>query len=194
MDERLERFVQLYKNQAARWDTGITPPEIVAITAELPAGKAIDLGCGTGTNVRYLLEKGWIADGVDFVPQAIEMAAEKLQDFPQENYRVMVGDVTQLNFSALRPPYDLAVDIGCGHATPAGTHEKYAHDVAALVKPGGTFMLYVHFPSEGHHFQWGQADVHSLFTPYFEIVSEVISTDTTNGTQSAWFRMTRKDR
>jgi len=97
MNDPLQNFIERYKNQDAPWDTGITPPEIVAIAGELPPGKAIDLGCGTGTNVRYLLEQGWTADGVDFVPQAIELAQAKLADFPAERYRVLVQDVTRRN-------------------------------------------------------------------------------------------------
>lgn len=43
----------LYRLTRPPWDTGITPPEVVATFAEgdLPPGPALDLGCGTGTNV-----------------------------------------------------------------------------------------------------------------------------------------------
>ncbi len=55
------------------WDSGISPPELVA-TIEganaLTPGKALDLGCGTGTNSVYLARHGWAATGVDFVPRA----------------------------------------------------------------------------------------------------------------------------
>jgi SAM-dependent methyltransferase len=62
-DDRLEMFVQRYQNADVPWDTGITPPEIVRVVKELTPGKALDIGCGTGTNVRYLLERGWQAVG-----------------------------------------------------------------------------------------------------------------------------------
>ncbi|MBK8033983.1 MAG: class I SAM-dependent methyltransferase [Chloroflexi bacterium] len=81
-DDRRSVFIQNYQSQRTPWDTGITPPEIVQILHELPPGRALDIGCGTGTNVRYLLEHGWEADGLDFVPQAVETARLKLVAFP----------------------------------------------------------------------------------------------------------------
>jgi len=47
----------MYRFSAPRWDTGITPPEVVAViegAAAVPAGRALDLGCGTGTSTIYL--------------------------------------------------------------------------------------------------------------------------------------------
>src|SRR5689334_21905005 len=39
------------------WDSGISPPELLEFIQTHPAGKAIDLGCGTGTNVITLQGK-----------------------------------------------------------------------------------------------------------------------------------------
>ena len=192
-DPRLQNFIERYEKQDAPWDTGITPPEIVAITAELVPGKALDLGCGTGTNVRYLLEHGWDADGIDFVPQAIEIARSKMAAYPSQRCTLLCHDVTRLDAcDDLRAPYDLVVDIGCGHGLSGDAAEKYAQDIADLLKPGGIVMLYTHFPSAERHFGWTDTDVHDLFSGQFEIVSEVLSTDTTNGSPSGWFRLQRK--
>src|SRR5881296_1344749 len=46
------------------WDTGITPPEVERFVASHAPGRAIDLGCGTGTNAVYLARHGWSAVGV----------------------------------------------------------------------------------------------------------------------------------
>ena len=192
-DDRQQRFTEMYRANEARWDTGITPPEVWAVLTELPPGKALDLGCGTGTNVRTLLENGWQADGVDFVEQAIAMAQEKLSAFPPEQYGVFCGDVSRLeNIPALRPPYDLAIDIGCGHSVPADRQAKYAADVAAMLKPGGVFMLYMHFPQPERDHGWMPEDVYRLFLPYFDLVWEVRSDDTTTGNPSAWYRLARR--
>ncbi len=35
------------------WDSGVPPPELVSVVegpGALPPGRALDLGCGTGTN------------------------------------------------------------------------------------------------------------------------------------------------
>src|SRR4030088_2327032 len=45
------------------WDTGVTPPELERFMGSHPPGRALDLGCGTGTNVVYLTRHGWTAGG-----------------------------------------------------------------------------------------------------------------------------------
>jgi SAM-dependent methyltransferase len=192
-DEKHEMFTERYLTNEAPWDTNITPPEIVEIIAELPTGIALDLGCGTGTNVRYLLEHGWQADGVDFVEQAIDMAKVKLADFPDDQYGVFCHDVTQLEgLTELRPPYNLVVDIGCGHGLDKDKNEKYAQDIAGLLKPEGIFMLYSSQPRQDSTVGWSPDDIHRLFTPYFEIEWQVLSDDTSIGFPAGWYRLKRK--
>ena len=61
------------------WDTEITPPEVVELVeGEGPSpGRALDLGCGTGTNCVYLARHGWEVVGVDFSVLAIRPARRK---------------------------------------------------------------------------------------------------------------------
>lgn len=192
-DDKLQRFSDRYAAQETPWDTGITPPEIVAIAAEMPPGRALDLGCGTGTNVRYLLEHGWQADGVDFVPLAVERAQGKLTGFPPGRSAVHCHDVTRLDeLAALRPPYDLIIDIGCGHGLPADKQAGYVQNIAALLRPGGVFMLFAHYPDETRGFGWSADDVRRLFVPTFELAWQVLGTDTTTGAQSGWYRLVRR--
>jgi cyclopropane fatty-acyl-phospholipid synthase-like methyltransferase len=190
--DQLNLFVQRYDAQDTPWDTGITPPEIVRIVQELVPGTALDLGCGTGTTMRCLLEHGWQVDGVDFVPQAVAQARAKLADFPAARFSVHCHDVTRLNeIGSLRSPYDLVIDIGCGHGIPVDQAGQYAHDVAVLMRPGGTWMLYAHQPSEERAFGWTPEDVRRIFSADFELTWEVLSQDTTNGLPSGWYRLTR---
>lgn len=197
IEERRQMFSERYQTGETPWDTGITPPEIEAIVAELPSGRAVDLGCGTGTNVRYLLQHGWTADGVDFVQQAIDAAQTKLADFPAEQWRVFCHDVTKLDAlieadKGLRPPYDMAVDIGCGHGLPVDGQPDYAAHVAALLRPGGVFMLYAHGPSPERSSGWTPDDVRRLFGETFEMTWQALSDDTSTGEPSGWYRLQRR--
>lgn len=189
-DDMRDRFSERYRNQDTPWDTGITPPEIVAICAELPPGKALDLGCGTGTTLHHLLQHGWQVDGIDFAPEAIQRANIKLKDFPAEAFFVQCYDVTRLDHAhGLRTPYDLVIDIGCGHNLQGDKADKYAHDITMLLAPGGTLMLYAHAPTEDRPIGWTADDVRRIFTPYLDIVWQVLSDDTTTGRPSGWYRM-----
>src|SRR5205823_2650147 len=94
---RLLAYRLMYRRGRTPWDTGITPPEVVDLIEgpdALPPGRALDLGCGTGTNVRYLADHGWDATGVDAEPRAVDAAERKLAGV--DGARVLLGDVTRL--------------------------------------------------------------------------------------------------
>ena len=65
------------RGDSSRWDTGITPPELLALLETLEPGTALDLGCGTGTNAIELASRGWFVTGVDFSSLAIDNARRK---------------------------------------------------------------------------------------------------------------------
>src|SRR3972149_10558536 len=65
-----------------RWDTGITPPELVEVVEDgvVPRGRALDIGCGTGTNAIYLAKRGFQVVGTDIAWLAIRKARQKARD------------------------------------------------------------------------------------------------------------------
>jgi cyclopropane fatty-acyl-phospholipid synthase-like methyltransferase len=82
-------------------------------------------------------------DGVDFVPEAITLAEERVaQAGVTERVRLFHASVTAMPF--LSEPYDLAIDIGCMHALTGDDLCAYADEVARLVRPGGLYVLFVH--------------------------------------------------
>src|ERR1041385_3822376 len=88
-------FQSMYFRQPP-WDTGISPPELFEFIKTHPAGRAIDLGCGTGTNVITLAKSGWRVTGIDFAPRAIKLAKQKAQSMGVQA-DVTVNDATKLN-------------------------------------------------------------------------------------------------
>ena len=93
------------------WDIGISPPELLEFICQHKAGRAIDLGCGTGTNVITLARAGWQVSGIDFASRAIQIVKRKSKD-AGIRAQFFVGDVT--NFK-IDQPFDLALDMGCFH-------------------------------------------------------------------------------
>jgi SAM-dependent methyltransferase len=129
-----------------RWDTGIVPPELRRAVAGRPPGRAIDIGCGTGTNVRFLAESGWHVTGIDFVPRAISQARRKMGSLPAT---LLVADVTGLGELDLPGPFDLALDMGCYHSLPVEGRARYANGLRRWMAPGGLYMLYAWLPIAG---------------------------------------------
>ena len=156
------RFAFMYLLGRPRWDTGVTPPELVAFVAGAPPGRALDLGCGHGTNVVYLAQHRWDAVGVDFVPSAIGRAKRRARDAGVgERARFLVADVTSL--PDLGAPFDLALDMGCLHSVPASGRAAYARGLVARLRPGATYLLYAFLPPDP--FGVPRDEVEALFAP-----------------------------
>jgi len=134
------------------WDSGESPPELLDYLERHPPGKALDLGCGTGTNVITLAQHGWNAVGVDFVGQAVRAARRKARRAGVEDRtRFIRGNV--LDLQDLEGPFDLILDIGCFHVFGGGEVLQYRSQVAPRLAAGGDLLLYVHLrgpESEGH--------------------------------------------
>jgi SAM-dependent methyltransferase len=182
-------FELMYWFRRTPWDTGITPPEVVAYVTQHSPGRAIDLGCGTGTNAMYLAKLGWEVVGVDFSTRAIGVAQRKSRssglavEFQQ-------ADVTRLE--GIPGPFNLALDIGCFHSLPADRREPYAQRLGEVVAPGGTFLLYAWLPAEGASgiSHPSQEEITSLFGPHFEAVD--VCQGTEGHRSSAWYTFTQK--
>ncbi len=189
--DRHQLFSARYASGDMPWDSGITPPEICEILAEAPAGRALDLGCGTGTVLRDLLQAGWQADGVDFVPRAIELAQAKLAAFPPASYRLFCGDATRLEvLPGLRPPYDLIIDIGCGHSIDKTANAAYARGIAERLKAGGLFMLYASHPRPESTVGWTGRQVARLFAGLLELHWQQQGDDVAmGGIPASWYRL-----
>lgn len=138
LDSLFYRFT--YRFGKPRWDTGKPRPEIEGLVSGRPPGRALDLGCGTGTDAIYLAEAGWEVVGADFAPEAIATArARAIAAGSAATF--VTGDVSRLRAAGVSGPFDLVIDIGCYHAIPEGLRDGYAAEVAAVTKPGTDFYL-----------------------------------------------------
>ena len=122
------------------WDTGISPPELLEFIATHTPGRALDLGCGTGTNVITLAKQGWKVIGVDFVKRAINIARKTAEQYSVEA-EFRVDDVTRLG--NIPGKFDLILDMGCFHSLPAITRQAYIMKINELLADQGTFLLYM---------------------------------------------------
>ena len=165
------------------WDTGITPPELERFVASHPPGRALDLGCGTGTNVVYLARRGWSAVGLDFAAHAIAKARRRARAAGVA-VELVLGDATRLSVAG---QFDLALDIGCLHSIPVERREAYASGLAPVVRSGGTFLLYAFAPG-GVAVGLTRDDVRALFDAAFEVTA----VEEGRGRPSAWYTLIRR--
>jgi len=177
-------FFNLWYFRKPPWDSGISPPELLEFIHNHLAGRAIDLGCGTGTNVITLAHAGWLVTGVDFAPRAIRMAKAKLR---RENLKadLHVGDVTKLDH--ITGPFDLALDIGCFHSLPQQGKMDYLTQLDQLLALNGFWLMYGFFNPDPVQSGSGLAEAEiDLISSRFSLLSRQNGFDRNQRT-SAWF-------
>jgi SAM-dependent methyltransferase len=166
------------------WDTGISPPELLEYLQSHPSGRALDLGCGTGTNVITLAQYGWSATGVDFVPRAISKARRKARAAGVQ-VTFHVDDAARLK--RVQGSFDFALDMGCYHNLSNAGRRSYRENLLARLKPGGDYLLYGFLDTgedpEGQGI--GPEDL-SAFQASFELISRKDGTER-GWRPSAWF-------
>jgi SAM-dependent methyltransferase len=180
----------MYRTGRTPWDTGVTPPEVVELIegpSAVAPGRALDLGCGTGTNVGYLAEHGWDTTGIDAVPAAIDRATAKLGGV--SNARVILGDVTELARLDMAGPFDLVLDIGCFHSIARRRRSAYVAGVASLTGPGSRLFIFAFARGTGLLPLGVTAEeMAARFAPWFEPVGRIRGT-TPPG--AAWYLLWR---
>ena len=151
------------------WDSGISPPELLEFIAAHPAGRAIDLGCGTGTNAVTLAQHGWQVSGVDVALIALYRARLKAQS-AQVNLDLHLGDVVKLH--GIEGEFDLALDMGCFHNL-GEEKENYLKRLKEILTPQGFWLLYAHLLPRDDNKTHGlsEADL-TLAASYFNLVWE----------------------
>lgn len=167
------------------WDTGISPPELLEFIETHKPGRAIDIGCGTGTNVITLARAGWRVTGVDFAPRAISLAKRKVKA-ARIDAELKVADATKLD--GISGPFDLVFDLGCFHGIPTAFQPKYLEQLERILAPNGFFLLYTFVKPDAAHSGPGlvEEDINRIsarLTP----ISRRDGTDTARGHSSSWF-------
>jgi len=144
-----------YQNRDQPW-SGKANAILVRFTESLPAGTALDLGCGLGSNALWLAQRGWRMTAVDISSNALERAAA---------HAVTADVLERINFEQ----HDLT------RAFPNGTfnlvyalylqsplafrRQQVLQKAAAAVSPGGLLLIVDHASVA----PWSWADPDTVF-------------------------------
>jgi SAM-dependent methyltransferase len=132
-------FGIFYRIGLTPWDGHKLPAPLVAAVERLPAGAALDLGCGTGNVAIYLAQRGWKATGVDLVDYALERARRKARTAAVDA-RFLRGDALSLGQLGLGR-FRLLCDLACLHGIPNDRRDAFVREVTAVAEPGAYFFL-----------------------------------------------------
>jgi SAM-dependent methyltransferase len=137
-----------YRSGKPPWDTGVTPPELVALVegpGALPPGRALELGCGTGTNATYLARHGWDVVAVDLIDRAVRQAREKAGAMGM-TVRLVCGDATRLDELDVSGPFDLFFDLSCYCGIPPHRRDAYAAGLTGRAAAGARLLMFGYGP------------------------------------------------
>ena len=180
------------------WDSGAPDEHLVRFVGEggVAAGRALEIGCGTGTNSVWLAEQGFSVLGLDLSPLAIEKANARLGE------RLLACRFEVLDFltqPVAEGEFSFAFDRGVLHTfDDAATRARFAEHVAELLAPGALWLSLLG-STEGPPREEGPprrtaSEVISALEPSLEIVElrSVVFENVREEAPKAWFCLSRR--
>jgi 2-polyprenyl-3-methyl-5-hydroxy-6-metoxy-1,4-benzoquinol methylase len=117
-----------------------------AMERPTPPGRAVDLGCGTGSHAIDLASRGWRAVGIDNQRRALKIARARAAASGAD-VTFVPGDVTALQAGDIGAPADFFLDVGCFHHLPGPGRQAMAESVTAAAAPGATLLMLTFSPA-----------------------------------------------
>jgi SAM-dependent methyltransferase len=139
-----ERWSQVLRDNGDQISRRPPNTHLTGAVEGLRAGRALDAGCGHGSDTLWLATRGWRVTAVDFSAAALAHArstAEALGADVAERIDWVEGDLA--NWTPQPGHYDL---VTCLYVHIAGSVEEMVRRMAAGVAPGGTLLLVGHRP------------------------------------------------
>jgi SAM-dependent methyltransferase len=133
----------MYRIGFTPWDSGAIPAELSSLVegdGALPAGQALDIGCGTGAHAVYLAGLGWRVTGIDDLDQPLKRARARSAS-AGVSVQWIKADAGRLADAGLDPGFNLVLDRGCYHGLSEQARTAYARDVTALAAPGAALLM-----------------------------------------------------
>lgn len=120
-------------------ESGEPDATFVTEVAQLPAGDALEVACGSGTNAVWLAQQGWRVTAVDWSPVALDKGRQRA-----EQAGVEVAWV-EADLLAWEPPADAFALVAALylHLPPTERHGVYTA-IGRAVAPGGHLLVIGH--------------------------------------------------
>lgn len=136
----LEKWDSDYRGtKPPAWDIGRPADELQKLVREgtIRKCRAVDLGCGSGTDAIFLASKGFDVTGVDVSPAALGLAAEKARK-AGVSVRWILADVTAPPNIG---PFDFIYDRGCYHNVRDQNLEAYIETLRRFSHDGTKLLV-----------------------------------------------------
>jgi SAM-dependent methyltransferase len=134
------RWQGRYETGDTPWDTGRPSTMLMQAVAEekITPCRALELGCGTGTNAVWLAQQGFEVVGVDLSPLAIEKARQRALG---EGVSVQFVAADLFDPPALAEPFPFVFDRGCYHVLRKIDSKRFFDTVQRVTSPGSLMLV-----------------------------------------------------
>lgn len=128
-----------YRDADTPWDSGLASKELARVLRELNIvpSRAMELGCGTGTNAVFLAQQGFDVTAVDCSPLALNQARQKATDVGVA-VEFILADVER--FGAGMEPFDFVFDRGVYHCCRRVDLPGYIATLEHVTRPGTRYL------------------------------------------------------
>ena len=139
-----QRWAQVLRDHPEKVASRPPSAHLLEEYAEVPAGRALDAGCGHGAEAIWLAARGWRVTAVDFSATALGIArasAEAIGSDVAERIEWVEGDL-----GTWTPPpaaFDL---VTCLYVHVNGSVPELVRRLGSGVAPGGSLFLVGHLP------------------------------------------------
>jgi SAM-dependent methyltransferase len=129
-----------YQQADTPWDNGNPSVHLKSFLSEgkVKPCRALELGCGTGTNAIFLAQLGYEVTAVDLSPTALERAREKARQ-AKVKVNFLEADVTAL--PDLGGPFPFVFDRGTYHVVRSINLAGFQKMLTEMVAPSGFYLV-----------------------------------------------------
>ncbi|MFW9839206.1 MAG: class I SAM-dependent methyltransferase [Candidatus Thorarchaeota archaeon] len=124
------------------WDVGHPQQAFVELVEhnEMIASRVLDIGSGPGENTIFMAKRGFKAVGIDFTPEAVEIARDRAQQ-RRVDVEFIVGNVLNLNRYFDSNTFDYVIDSGLFHSIHPQDLSSYIDKIDYVLRPSGTYYM-----------------------------------------------------
>ena len=135
-----EHWDKRYLDGETPWDGGNVSAHLPAVLQDFDIRpcKALEIGCGTGTDTIWLAQQGFDVTAVDISGEAIQRAEQKAAK-AGASCRFVVASALEMEIEG--GSFEFAFDRGCFHTNPtAWDRSAFAAKVARHLTDGGYWL------------------------------------------------------
>jgi SAM-dependent methyltransferase len=140
MTDQHRDWNQRYVQRDTPWDTGRPSRQLERVLDErqIEPCRALEIGCGTGTNAVFLAQRGFQVTAFDVSPLAIEQARERARE---AGASVDFYQADMFHLPDWKERFQFVFDRGVYHVLRRENVEAFSDALVGLVDDGGLYLV-----------------------------------------------------